>query len=40
MSNVNNNIKVMSENQSLLNDKLNHLINDDKSQDFEQVTLS
>ena len=30
MGNVNNNIKVMSENQTLLNDKLNRLLEDDK----------
>ena len=41
MSNVNNNIKVMSENQTLLNDKLNRLLEDDKlDKEFSEVTLS
>ncbi len=41
MGNVNNNIKVMSENQTLLNDKLNRLLEDDKlDKEFSEVTLS
>ena len=41
MGNANNNIKVMSENQSLLNDKLNQLLKDDKlDKEFSEVTLS
>ncbi len=41
MSNANNNIKVMSENQSLLNDKLNQLLKDEKlDKDFSEVSLS
>ncbi len=41
MGNVNNNIKVMSENQTLLNDKLNRLLEDDKlDKKFSEVTLS
>ena len=41
MSNANNNIKVMSENQSLLNDKLNQLLKDEKlDKDFCEVSLS
>ncbi len=41
MSNANNNIKVMSENQVLLNDKLNQLLKDEKlDKDFSEVSLS
>jgi len=41
MSNANNNIKVMSENQILLNDKLNQLLKDEKlDKDFSEVSLS
>ena len=41
LGNVNNNIKVMSENQTLLNDKLNRLLEDDKlDKEFSEVTLS
>ena len=41
MSNANNNIKVMSENQALLNDKLNQLLKDDKlDKEFSEVSLS
>jgi len=41
MGNVNNSIKVMSENQTLLNDKLNRLLEDDKlDKEFSEVTLS
>ena len=41
MGNANNNIKVMSENQSVLNDKLNQLLKDDKlDKEFSEVTLS
>ncbi len=40
-SNANNNIKVMSENQVLLNDKLNQLLKDEKlDKDFSEVSLS
>jgi len=41
MGNVNNNIKVMSENQTLLNDKVNRLLEYDKlDKEFSEVTLS
>ena len=41
MSNANNNIKVMSENQAILNDKLNQLLKDDKlDKEFSEVSLS
>ena len=41
MSNANNNIKVMSENQVLLNDELNQLLKDEKlDKDFSEVSLS
>ena len=41
MSNANNNIKVMSENQVLLNDKLNQLLKDEKlDKEFSEVSLS
>ena len=41
MSNANNNIKVMSENQILLNDKLNQFLKDEKlDKEFSEVSLS